>query len=845
MTHARPVGDQVARIGASRAGKDRQWNARRRVLVTSSVHVIGCLCAVVLTPAQAAAFARASGGPAVLARDGPQRAHDGPARDTLKAGSIVGTVRSGPLVGPLLDARIEVEYGADSASANASASTQSDTGGAYEITGLAGGTVMMYVTHPGYDSVALQVTVPTRGAVRINVTLQWTPVVLDSIRVHGAVASNVAASRSSIPVGGPSEWRWTGNPADAITSTGDPDAFRLLEGDTHVAMGPESHALMDLGGTSDQLLVRVDGLPVWSPVHASGAGALSALSPNVVASMTLHDAVMPAAAGDRLAGVLDVDTRDPLITRSAADVALGPAAARAMWARSFNLAGATGGVLIAGRMSDADFSSAPTDVGALHDRWADGVATGSLRFAASTLRLVAMSSGDRAVAEDELTPDSSSAKRPSVPWHTRTVGLVWDQQLAHAALLEMRVSQADFGATVPTLADSGGPTIRSSAQQSEVSTQLSRAGTTIGANINVLALGYHVTEPAGALPVSALALAGASRTADGLPLWLGNNAMLAAGFVTHTWGPADSGWHVTTGLRASEINGAMPRADPRLDAAVRLTSGLTASIGLGRSHQYVQSLRNTNAPGGAELGIDLPVAAGMDRVPVAQSDAGTVALAAQLGPFARLTVDGYLRQMSGLAVVSPLSQSAFAIHGFERATARVRGLGAELNGRYDRLTWQAVYDLGTTIDHFAALTYHPTTQLGQTATLAAGLRLDRAMQLRVATWLAAGQPAPRLNADPAGRDADDANAAAGVIDRDADADWMRTSPLPTYLRTDLELLRAWPLGRTGSSLSTYFTLANVLNHANVTMFIPRAAGAPATPVLLLPRSLLVGVTWSY
>ena len=709
MTHASPVGDHVPRIGAIHAGDDRQWNARPRVVVTSSVQVIGLVCALALTSARAAAFAWASGSPAVTARDAGGWSHDRQAADTLEAASIVGIVRSGPLAEPLPDARIEVDYAAGSASAGACASTRSDTGGAYEITGLAAGTVTMYVTHPGYDSVALQVTLPTRGAIRIDVALQWTAVVLDSIRIHGAAASHVAvaAPPSTGPAGGPGEWRWTGNPADAATLTGDPDAFHVLDSDPHVAMDPESHALLDLGGTSDQLLVRVDGLPVWSPVHASGTGALSALSPDVVASMTLHDAVMPAALGDRLAGVLDVDTREALVTTATGDVALGPAAARATWAQPFSVAGATGGVLVAGRMSDADLSSAPTDVGGLHDHWADGIMTGSLRFGASMLRLVAVSSGDRAVPEDELSPDSSDVRRPSVPWHTQTVGLVWAQQVARDARLETRVSQADFGATAPTLADTGGPTIRSNAQQSEVSTELSWRATTIGANVDILALGYHVTEPAGAFVSGALPLGfgGASSAAGRAPLWLGSNPMLAAGFVAHTWGAADSGWHVTTGLRAAEMSGTLLRVDPRLDGAIRLGSGLTASFGIGRSHQYVQSFRNTSAPDGAELGIDLPIAAGMDKAPVAQSDVGMVGLTVQLGPLARLTADGYLRQMSGLAIVSPLSQSAFAITGFDRGSARVRGVGAAFDGGYDRLTWQAVYGLGTTINRFAALTH--------------------------------------------------------------------------------------------------------------------------------------------
>ncbi len=251
------------------------------------------------------------------------------------------------------------------------------------------------------------------------------------------------------------------------------NTFTVLAGDPHISVPPESPALIDRGGAPDQLLVRIDGFPLWSPYHASGVGgALSALSPDAIAGVTLHDGALAAAFGDRLAGVLDVDTRDAPPAGSIGTVAFGPAAARAMWARSFSIGGATAGMLIAARHSDQDLSPLRAEVGALHDQWFDGIATGVLRFSRSTIRVLAFGGGDRAVTDDELLADSSAGTRPRLPWHTQTLGVVWTQRLSGAARLETRLSQAVFGATVPTFTDPLGPAARSDARQSEASTQI-------------------------------------------------------------------------------------------------------------------------------------------------------------------------------------------------------------------------------------------------------------------------------------------------------------------------------------------------------------------------------------
>ncbi len=181
----------------------------------------------------------------------------------------------------------------------------------------------------------------------------------------------------------------------------------------------------------------------------------------------------------------------------------------------------------------------------------------------------------------------------------------------------------------------------------------------------------------------------------------------------------------------------------------------------------------------------------------------------------------------------------------------------ELDGVAGRLTWQTAYGLGTTVERFDAVRYHPAGEIGQALFAAAAVHLGHTTELRVANWMASGQSPGSLDALSAGHDADDDGVAPG--ERDADDDGGATRPgdhglpgalaspasLPPYMRADIQLRREWRVGPASGHMSTFVTLANALNHGNIAAFLPRELGAPLRPIVLLPRSLLAGVSWAY
>lgn len=833
MDHSWVVGHrETARTRAVRAGGVWQWNGPHARFVT----VAGSSRLRVLAVVAAAGAAMALATPSTAAAEDPAasdcerwaeaRRADTIGRDTAGRATIAGVVRNGDLGTALPAARLEV--------LGLRAAACADSTGAYRLAGLSPGTVTVRVTHTGFDTLLLLVTVPARGLLRVDIALSPQLVVLDSVRVLAPPPAAGATSISGWQEDG-DPWTWRGDPALSDASTGEPDLMRALSADPHLALRPDGPgALMDRGGASDELFVRVDGLPVWNPVH--GSGTLSVISPDAIGSITVHDGAMPATFGDRLGGVVDVETRVAPGSGWTGAAAVGPSAMRASWASPLTVGDATGGIRVAFRHSDDDLLV--NDAGPLHDHWNDGVATADVTTGATTLRFVLLASGDRALpfAHDPSDAPTSTA----IPWSTGTLGLVWTRLLGAETQLQSHVSVARFSIAVPAAADSMGRSLGDDALQTELATQLSSRTVTVGASLDVFDVSYRVADAA----------VSPTLTTDSRPppLALASTPTIAAAFAERRWsgGPGDSIWHVTTGLRGMALVGMTVRLEPRVDAAVRVLPGVVAMVGYARTHQAVQSLRNPESPLGAEFGVDLPVAASPGGVPLAQSDVATAGVAARLGAAGRLSLDGYVRALSGLAVADPMQTSPFATTGFARASAHVTGLAAQLDGARGRVRWQAGYGIGRTIESAAGVRYQATSELGQTGSAAVGVAVDRLTQLRLAGWAAFGQRAPGLDGESAGHDddadADNSPSSSGQA-HGLTTPWAASTRLPSYLRADLQLAHQWQTGPARGRLSTFVTLANIFNHANVAGEAPTGVDGSLRGIPLLPRSLLVGISW--
>ena len=109
--------------------------------------------------------------------------------------------------------------------------------------------------------------------------------------------------------------------------------------------------------------------------------------------------------------------------------------------------------------------------------------------------------------------------------------------------------------------------------------------------------------------------------------------------------------------RAPDFSG-WAGVEPRLTAVVTPDDRTRLGVGMGRSHQVVQSLFNEESALGTLLGFDVPVAGGSGGLPVARADQVEAVAGRRVGPF-DFSVTGYVRRTRGLALGSVSTPGLF------------------------------------------------------------------------------------------------------------------------------------------------------------------------------------------
>lgn len=107
----------------------------------------------------------------------------------------------------------------------------------------------------------------------------------------------------------------------ASSLMGEADILRLVGMMPGVDGGADGLGGMNVrGGSADQNLILLDGVPIYSPGHA--LGIFSVFNSNIIKNATLIKGNIPARYGGRLSSVLDVRTREGNNKKLAGDVTL-------------------------------------------------------------------------------------------------------------------------------------------------------------------------------------------------------------------------------------------------------------------------------------------------------------------------------------------------------------------------------------------------------------------------------------------------------------------------------------------------------------------------------------------
>lgn len=93
------------------------------------------------------------------------------------------------------------------------------------------------------------------------------------------------------------------------TIGGEADLFRIVESQPGVQSGADGIGGLHVrGGSADQNLILMDGVPIYNPAHS--LGIFSVFNSEAIQSAQLYKGAFPARYGGRLSSVLDVHTRE-------------------------------------------------------------------------------------------------------------------------------------------------------------------------------------------------------------------------------------------------------------------------------------------------------------------------------------------------------------------------------------------------------------------------------------------------------------------------------------------------------------------------------------------------------
>lgn len=739
--------------------------------------------------------------------------------------TLTGTVRSDPEGEPIAGAAVAIpalERGATS-----------DEHGYFVLPDLPAGEWQVMVLAGGYASWSGRVVVAQGVAARLEARLQARP-----IRIEGPVAAAARGAEQDAP--GPAVVSIQASSLRATPSLAEPDVLRTVQSLPSVAAVSDfSSALYVRGGSPDQTLVTLDGIPVFNPYHV--AGIFSAFDPDAIAGVEVRAGALPAEVGDRLSGLVAVRTRD------GGRDALHSSGAVSLMSMRLGLDGplpaGRGSFRVSGRRSYVDLlSEAASRL---------GLGSGEFPYALSDLHAKLtydVGSGGRLTAsayangEGFRVPRSWDVGDVRWRWGSRNAGIEYRQPIAGTLLLQARASLSHFGGRLDPLSGAGEPIARTRQEDRVVGVALARYGrehlTSVGFQMDAYRLAHRVVS------------SGPGRLADFLPAMDREDTPITLALhLSDAWTVAPR-FRVEAGARLLAAEGIRPVWMPRVGARYRLGERLDLTLGAGRYAQLVQTVRDEESVVASVFAYDL--LGGAEAGQPERADDVVLGLEWSTGS-SELRVEGYAKRYGRLQLAplaaDPGSSPALVAGGFEEGRGSARGLELFAQRTGTRASFTAAYSWALSRRTVGETEFTPRFNqahaLDASTTLALGPRVTALARLIASS----GQPYTPVagihgafHFDPeTGRYASEGTTALYAAHNGA--------RLPGYLRLDIgirgRLEREW-FGRTGT-LTPYLGILNLLHRRNVLWATAHANPsrveweyAPQLPIL--PT---VGIEWRF
>jgi hypothetical protein len=417
----------------------------------------------------------------------------------------------------------------------------------------------------------------------------------------------------------------------AVPGLAEPDPIRALEVLPGVVSTSDFSAAFHVrGGSQDQNLILLDGMPIFSPFHLGGV--FSVFNADMIDWVELHSGGFPAEHGGRVSSALKIESDagdgdfsvDGSVSLLAARVAVGGRLRRSV-ANALGLASVH--YRTSARRSYLDLLTGKlpyhlTDFQTIVEGWTMG---------GDRVTLTAYSGKD---VFDLTNPDDEDFPlRVGLDWGNDAVGGRWTRPRSGGGSLDVRANFSRFQ-TGLVFSDFDDTRLSSRIQQGQLKVDLDmrpwrRLAVQVGTSAERLSYRNRFET-------------GGTTFANG-----GGNGWQFGAYGQTRW-TVPSAWLVELGVRADgyspDPGNWVGEIAPRLAVKRFLGGGdLAVKLAVGRYTQFLHSLRDEELP----LGLDFWVLAG-DRAPHTISDQLQVGMEGYYGTDWFWSAEGYVRSFNGV-----------------------------------------------------------------------------------------------------------------------------------------------------------------------------------------------------
>lgn len=545
----------------------------------------------------------------------------------------------GTVQGRVREAEGSAVYGATVSlvreSSNALA-TETDRLGSFRISDVTPGAWEVRVSALGYAAYVEAVDVGPAGTVELDIRLERSALLLEGIDVEAE------RSRGRVrfeEVGGATVREMELDDVRLIPGVAEPDPVRAIEVLPGVVSTSDFSAAFHVrGGSQDQNLILLDGMPIFSPFHLGGL--FSVFNADMIDRVELMSGGFAAEHGGRVSSVLEVESDpgrgefggDAAVSLLSSRVAVG---GRLPAAVADALGQASVRYRVSARRSYFDVLFKPafefpyhlTDLQAVVEGWTPS---------GDRLTVSAYSGVD--VFDLTQVEDQGFPLRVDWNWGNDALGVRWSHARRGGGSLQLgaNVSRFRTGLLFP---DFGDTNFRSRIQQAQLRADLdTRPSPEWSVQVGSLVerMEYENRFETGGTSF---------RSGSGTGIVVGN-------YVQARYSAARR-WLVEVGLRGDgfleDSGGTVFEPSPRLAVKRFLGSGdVAVKLAAGRYTQFLHSLRDEELP----LGLDLWVISG-DRVPHTVSDQVQVGFEGWRDIDWFWSIEGYLRGFDGVVTLNP------------------------------------------------------------------------------------------------------------------------------------------------------------------------------------------------